>query len=33
MIINQADRLHRRVRRGRADETEAKLFELSGHSN
>jgi hypothetical protein len=33
MIINQTDRLHGRVRRGRADETEAKPFELSGHSD
>jgi hypothetical protein len=33
MIINQTDRLHRRVRRGRADKTEAKPFELSGHSD
>jgi hypothetical protein len=33
MIINEADRLHRRVRRGRADKTKAKPFELSGHSD
>ena len=33
MIVDQADRLHRRVRRGRADEAEAKALELSGHSD
>jgi hypothetical protein len=33
MIINQADRLHRGVGRGRADKAEAKPFELSGHSD
>ena len=33
MIVDQPDRLHGRVRRGRADEAEAKTLELSGHSD